>query len=170
MQILLLPIFLLFLTACETYYVNVKKMHVDKSSLASTFARTPDPLTVHPPEGQKLVVEWRLPRRFTNQPMTLFLNVIYKNLDTKELIYPIQTNVGWVSYSLLDEEYKKRGGILSYRAILYDEEGKEIKNYTQAMWFDKVPLKSSPCFKDLLQQIQKGENSLSPLTPPKRPD
>ena len=132
---LLLPI-LLFLTACgPAHYVQVEKVSVDRASLASTFARSPDPNQIKPPTGEKLYINWYLPFSIKPEEYQLVLSVIYKNLTQEQKIYDIPTRIGFSSFSLIDKKYQETKGFYSYKVELVNKNDGSIKDtWEHQMW------------------------------------
>lgn len=127
-------LFLVFLTSCGKYYLSMCQQKVDATYLASFGAHTPDPRLENPPMGQQLIIDWRIPPRILKKNPTINLDVIYKNHTQKSFEYPIHKRMGWVTYNLLDKEFEKKKGILSYRAELVTEDGKVYKSWVHQLW------------------------------------
>lgn len=143
------------LASCSTGYLNVKKMRIDSDSLASTFARSPDPQKFCPPSGQKLVVEWFLPKHCTPEAMHVKLDVVYKDLTQESFEYPISSRLGYIDYALMGEEFCEKRGILTYKVAIIDEEGKVLKSYANRMWFLPHKMQKAPCFDSLRDKHRK---------------
>lgn len=131
---------LLFLCGCEKYYLSVKKESIDRFSLASTFVKSPDPLQNHPPTGEELIIEWRLsPEDFDND-LVLVLSVVYNN-HTKDLFsHPISKRRGMVTYSILNNDYTKTNGFLTYKAEVKSKSGRILKKWEQQLWVDLISI------------------------------
>jgi hypothetical protein len=141
MRILLIIATLLLCAACNNrYYVGVYQQKVDGSSLASTGAGTPDPKQKHPPFGQMLVVEWQLPKDYLAQNPLVRLDVIYWDNVERSYVWPINDRKGYEILKILDEEYEKTGGILTYRARVMNEEGEIYREWRHMMWVHLITL------------------------------
>lgn len=132
-------IFLSLLCAsCEKYYLSVKREAVDRTKLASTFVGSPDPRQKNPPRGQELILEWRLPESSLLEKPVLVLSVIYKNHTEEKVCYPITRRRGVVTYSVLNEEYKKTEGFLTYKAEVLTADDTILKEWKQHLWTDLI--------------------------------
>lgn len=129
---------LLMLSGCEKYYVSVKRETVDRDCLASTFVGSPDPRQKKPPKGQELMIEWRLPESVMDEKFTLVLDVFYKNDSVETFYYPVEKRRGMVTYALLDEKYKEKGGLLTYKAEIRNEKEKIFKQWKQQLWTELI--------------------------------
>lgn len=127
-------IFLFFSCSCEKYYLSVKRESVDRNKLASTYVKSPDPRQKNPPKGEALIMEWRLPRSSSEEKMTLVLDILYKNHSQDTFSYPIFRSRGVITYVLLDNDYKEKKGLLSYKAEMQNEQGETMKEWKQQLW------------------------------------
>ncbi|MCB1115208.1 MAG: hypothetical protein KDK71_01965, partial [Chlamydiia bacterium] len=109
----------------------MKRETVDRDCLASTFVGSPDPRQKKPPKGQELMIEWRLPESVMDEKFTLVLDVFYKNDSVETFYYPVEKRRGMVTYALLDEKYKEKGGLLTYKAEIRNEKEKIFKQWKQ---------------------------------------
>lgn len=132
-------LFLLLLSCgCEKYYLSVKREYVDQSKLASTFVGSPEPRQKNPPKGQELIIEWRLPPDALDEELILVLSVIYKNHSEDTICYPVDRRRGVIIYSLLNEDYKKTEGFLTYKAEIKSTQGIVVKEWKQQLWVDLI--------------------------------
>lgn len=131
-------VFLFLFCSCAKYYLSVKRESVDQNSLASTYVRSPDPRQKNPPRGQELIMEWRLPRGFSQEKVTLVLDVLYKNYTQETFFYPISRRRGVITYSLLGNDYKEKEGLLTYKAQIRNEEGFVIQEWKQQLWTELI--------------------------------
>ncbi len=131
-------LFLLFVcTSCQKYYVNVQKQHVGRGSLASTFVQSPDPLQNDPPKGERLVINWRIPQPAFGPDVYLELTMIMKNYTQVTKTYPIKTAFGYITFDLLNDEYCKTGGLLTYKAEIKDKAA-VMEAYEQVLWTELI--------------------------------
>jgi len=124
----------IFLSGCSKYYVNITKVTIDKNSIASTFARTPDPLKVQPPSGEKLYITWRLSTKMDPTHHKIVLHVIYKDLTEETITYPLTVRAGTFDFQLLNEKFEKAKGFYSYKAELIDAAGEILDTWQHIMW------------------------------------
>ena len=125
---------LLFLLASCGPSVTVTRAIIDKSSLASTFVRSPDPLQKNTPNGERLFISWTLPLTLKPENHYLVLSVIYKDLTEEKKIYPIHNRYGTATFDLLDDNFKDHNGFYAYQAELQDTEGMVIDKWEHQMW------------------------------------
>jgi hypothetical protein len=128
------------LSGCGKYYISVCQQWVDVQYLASTNAGTPDPRKLKPPEGQMLVVDWRVPGAILKKHPQVVIDLIFWDYSTKQVRFPIKYGMGYVSYSLLDEEYLKTGGILTYKVEIIAEDGKIYKEWKHQLWVNLITI------------------------------
>ena len=99
---------------------------------------SPDPRQKNPPRGQELIMEWRLPRDFSHEKMTLVLDILYKNYTQETLSYPISRRRGVITYSLLGNDYQEKEGLLTYKAEIRDKQGVVIQEWKQQLWTELI--------------------------------
>jgi hypothetical protein len=115
-------IHLLMLSSCMMHHLEVQTQFITKESLASYHVLTPDPQLDHPTIGQRLLVQWKFrASEVSGLPLTLHLAIRFRNNEKEELTMPIDTNCklfvgGSYLYELVNEDYFKTGGILTYLA------------------------------------------------------
>lgn len=129
---------LLFLTACSKSYLTVERQRVGRSSLASTFVQSPDPLQKNPPKGQRLLIKWRLPSSEFADPLTLKLRLIFKNYAEELFQKSIESENGIIVYELLGDRFRDTGGFLTYRAEIINKEGDVVKSWQQQLWVELI--------------------------------
>ena len=129
---------LLLCSGCRGQYVSVSKVPIDKTSLASTYAETPDPKASKPPKGEKLYVSYRIPFGKQAQGAKLRLQLIYRNLDQEEVVFPLAHRMGTVGFEVVGEKFRKTNGVFSYKAQLIGSEGEVVDTYTQRMWVNVI--------------------------------
>lgn len=131
---------LIALTSCSRYYLSVCKVPVDKWSLASTYAETPNPKGKNPPQGEKLYISWLLPLAFAPTDATLRLRVLYRNLEKEEHIYELPHRLGTQQLEIVGNKFTETGGIYSYHVELLDRTGKVLTQRKQRMWTELITL------------------------------
>jgi hypothetical protein len=127
-------------TSCSKYYVSVSRKKVDARDLASTHVGTPDPRQAHPPCGQMLIIDWRLPQHIVKAHPYIALDLIYWNNTEKSVFFPIRTPIGYATYSLLDERFDETGGILTYRAQVVGDDGRVYKEWRHQLWVNLIQI------------------------------
>ena len=128
-------LFCLFtLTGCEKYYLTLRQVPVDAEYLASTRIGSPDPRQSNPPYGQKVVMQWAVPPELLGKKPSLVFHVIYKNHSQEEIIYPIEDRSGMEVFSLLNDDYRDKGGLLTYHAEIRTKNGDVYREWTHQLW------------------------------------
>jgi hypothetical protein len=122
------------LTGCTSGYIQVERIKTDKSTFASVFARSPDPRLLNPPKGEKLYINWSLPMGFSSNEYRLKVDLIFRNLTTETLLFPIKRRSGARVIEILGKEFKEKEGFLSYKAEIISVDGKIVSDYTHRMW------------------------------------
>jgi hypothetical protein len=122
------------------YYLSLRQVPVDATYLASSHVGTPDPRKAHPPHGYKIVIQWAVPPEILEQDPQILFQVIYKNHTEKTFVYPIESRLGYEVYTLLDEEYDKSGGILTYRAEIMTPDKKVFREWKHQLWVNLITL------------------------------
>lgn len=118
---------LLLVTGCNISLfrqLSVRTDYVTRSDLASLHVNTPDPRKSCPPLGQRLTISWDLDRATMRRYQRLFLSarVILHNHEEVAFSIPITCNCGSYVYSLLNEEYFSKNGILTYKVELWGDD------------------------------------------------
>ena len=122
------------LAGCSKSYISVELLKTYKSTYASSFARSPDPRLLNPPKGEKLYVGWSLPIDFKPQLYRLKVDLIYKNLSTETLLYPIKRRAGSQVIEMLGKEFEDKKGFLAYKVEVVSIDGEVVSEYTHRMW------------------------------------
>ncbi len=122
------------LSGCQKYYLSVCQQWVDARYLASTHVNTPDPRQENPPIGQMLSIDWRIPREILEKKPHIELDLILWDYTEEKKSYPIDKQMGWVTYKLLNEQYDKTGGILTYKAQIVTQDGTVYREWKHQLW------------------------------------
>ena len=142
--ILLLLLGMLSITSCQKYYLSICQLKIDKNSLASTYVGSPDPRQKNPPQGQRLILEWQIPKDLLTQKPTLHLEVLYQDYSEAKFTYPISHKRGYQVYTLQGEEYLEKKGLLSYKAEIITEDGTIFRKWRHQMWVQVIHLEEPP--------------------------
>lgn len=129
---------LCFLTGCQKYYLSLRQVPIDAAYLASSHVGSPDPRQSNPPVGQKVVMQWSVPPDLLVEKPELVLQVIYKNHTQEEIIYPIQYRSGREVFSLLNENYRSKGGLLTYQAKIRTQQGQIYREWKHQLWVQLI--------------------------------
>ena len=127
----------LLLGACQKYELSINEQNIDERYLSSTYIGTPDPRKEHPPKGQKLIIDWSIPSDILAQNPCLALSLIYWDYTEETVYYPVIYQRGYQVYSLLDDAYEKKRGILTYKAEILTDDGEIYREWKHQLW---VPL------------------------------
>ena len=138
MRSILISLFLSALLVSCGGHVTVTKVNVDRSSLASTFVKSPDPLQDKPPVGERLYIQWTLPLHHDPQEYHLLLSVIYKNLTEEKKEIPLATRFGTETFSVVDAKFKETDGLYSYKVDLIDQNGHVCETWKHQMWVNLI--------------------------------
>ena len=126
------------LAGCSRSYVTVQRQKLDRTMLASTYVKSPDPLQGKPPRGERLLVKWRLPEANADDAMQIRLSLLFKDFSVDTIDYPVLEKSGLVTYELIGAAYKEHGGLLSYKAEAIDAQGAVIRSWQQQLWVDLI--------------------------------
>lgn len=134
--------FLTFLSfvSCQRYYVTVSQQKINSNYLASSIVETPDPRQNHPPRGQELIVSWKLPYKLLQENPLCILKVLYRDYTEATFYHKIKNATGYWKYSLLNEKFEKKEGILTYRTeIVIGEDEKLYREWKHQLWVNLIP-------------------------------
>lgn len=110
---------------------------VTKETFASTHVNTPDTNQLINPQGQRITVSWKLPKKYLDQPLHGVLSVQFKIPKAIKIPFEIERSKGSFVYQLLGDEYFEKEGILSYKAQIFSN-NVEIDSFTHKMWVELV--------------------------------
>jgi hypothetical protein len=136
----LLPIALFFLPGCRQYYLSICQEWVDVRYLASNRVSTPDPRLEHPPIGQMLILDWRIPKEIFEKKPEIVLDLILWDYSTRQIKIPIKRRMNFDTYRLLNEDYEKTGGILTYKAEIVTEDGEVFREWKHQLWVNLITI------------------------------
>ena len=128
------------MSSCEKHYVNVTRVGVNQTSLASVFADTPDPRLKSPPKGEQLIVEWNLASHVEGRLLFLELSVIFQDHTEEVIQYSLDHTRGIISYFLLGEKYSLKQGIMTYKVEIKESHGEVVKSWQHKLWVKLIPL------------------------------
>jgi len=148
-QYLYYMLLFLFLVSCSRY-VEVKRLKVNSRTLASSWVNSPDPAKENPPLGEMLFIDWQVPGQLLYRNPELKLYVIYWDNQEKVYTWPINRRKGYETFSLLDEDFIRTGGFLTYRAEIVTEDGCIYRDWKHQLWVNLIKMdneetQSCPC-------------------------
>lgn len=138
--LLLLSIAIFFLSGCRQYYLSICQQWIDVRYLASNHVSTPDPRLDHPPVGQMLILDWRLPKEIFKKKPVVVLDLILWNYTTRQVRIPIERRMDFATYRLLNEDYEKTGGILTYKAEIVTQDGEVFREWKHQLWVNLITI------------------------------
>lgn len=136
--LLAIPLTLLLLPGCRQYYLSVCQEWVDERYLASTNVSTPDPRKDHPPIGQMLILDWRVPSDVFKKKPEVVLDLVLWDYTAREIRIPIKRRMDFATYRLFDADYEKSGGILTYKAKIVTEDGEVFREWKHQLWVNLI--------------------------------
>jgi hypothetical protein len=113
---------------------------VDVRYLASTHVGTPDPRQDHPPIGQMLILDWRIPKEIYNQKAQIVLDLIFWDHTVRQIRIPMKRRMDFATYKLFNEDYEKTGGILTYKAQIVTQDGKVFREWRHQLWINLISI------------------------------
>jgi len=131
---------LLLLVGCSrNAYLSVQTVYFTRESLASYYVETPDPMLIHPPVEQKLLISWAFPRHFLKDKDNLHLNIRIrlKNKEEEVLDIPLTQAYGTYIYRLVNERYFETKGILTYKVDLIGS-GCILEEWRHQLWHELI--------------------------------
>lgn len=129
----------LSLASCaKPYYLSVCQRWVDPTYLASFHVSSPDPRTAHPPLGQMLILNWRVPEEVFAEKPEVVLDVILWDYTTRQVRFPMTHRMDVATFRLLGEDYDKTGGILTYKAKVVTEKGESLYEWKHQLYVDLI--------------------------------
>ncbi len=138
--LLLLPLSIVFFSSCRQYYLSICQEWVDMRYLASTHVGTPDPRQDHPPIGQMLILDWRIPKEIFKKKPEVILDLILWDYTTRQVRIPIKRRMDFATYRLFNEEYEKTGGILTYKAQIVTQDGAIFREWKHQLWVNLITI------------------------------
>lgn len=128
-----------FLASCGRY-VDVRRQKINARYLASTWVGSPDPCKDNPPLGEMLIIDWQVPRKRVAENLQLKLYVIYWDNEEKVYTWPINRWKGYETFCVLDEEFVRTGGLLTYRAEIVTEDGCVYRDWKHQLWVNLIKM------------------------------
>jgi hypothetical protein len=106
--------------SCTKGYLSVYTDYYSHENLASYIVHTPDPLLLNPPIGQRLIISWTMPAEHNHRTdVYLQLKVRYRNRKECSKTIPLCGRKGTHIFAVMNEEYRKTKGILTYKIEMF---------------------------------------------------
>lgn len=130
----------LALVACAPNKLTVHTEYITQEFLASYHVDTPDPLLLNPPIGQRLVIQWVLPRQYRClDDLHLHVKIRFRNRQEISFDIPLNKLIGFYCYELLNEEFCKTKGILTYKIDLMGG-GEVLDEWRHQLWAELIEI------------------------------
>lgn len=137
----LLLIFLAF-TSCTFQRLSVHTDYIGRETLASFQIGTPDPLSLNPPTGQRLIVKWHLPRAYLElEDLHLAIAIRFKDRSKQSINLSIRHTTGTYIYPVLCETYTQTRGILTYQVQVMAGD-QTLEEWVHPLWVTLIELNS----------------------------
>lgn len=140
---MILFLYLFFLSGCQKYYLTLRQIPVDSEYLASHHVSSPDPRQLQPFFGQKVVMQWSIPSKLLLQNPQLVFHIIYKDHTQESMVYPIKHRNGVEIFSILNDTYQLKEGILTYQAYICTQDGTIYRDWKHQLWVQLIKLEDS---------------------------
>lgn len=136
-----LVIFAIFpLVSCMKSHLAVYTDYLSHENLASYHIDTPDPLLNNPPIGQRLIVIWTLKKKhLLYEDLHLKISIRFRDKNESTITYPLCKPKGTYIYSILNEDYIKTGGFLTYKVELIGD-GIVLDEWRHQIWTNLIQI------------------------------
>lgn len=140
MQRIFLFFICVFCCGCQRNFVTVVQEKIHRNLLASSFVDSPDPMQYDLPHGKRLYISWNIDRQCSFKHCVLRLSMIFRNRQIKTVDLSIPKQRGTLVYSLLDQEYYDRRGLLAYKVELLGQQEEVMAVWTHQLWVNIIQL------------------------------
>lgn len=122
-------------TGCSSEYLTIYTDYLSHENLASYYVGTPDPRLNHPPIGQRLILSWSVPKEY--EDLHLEMTIRFRNREELQESLCLNRHSGTYIYSLEDEDYFEKKGILTYKVDLYSKD-EIIEEWRHQLWTERI--------------------------------
>jgi hypothetical protein len=131
---------LLVLVACQRPVFLVQTDYISHKNLASFYVGTPDPRLNMPSIGQRLIITWILPGEYLSyEDLHLEITIRFRNREEVVEYFDISHARGTYVFSLLNQDYICKRGILTYKFDLVGG-GCILKEWRHLIWNDLITI------------------------------
>ena len=131
---------LILLCSCNRPQLIVQTDYITHKDLASFYVGTPDPRLNMPMIGQRLIISWMLPREYLSyENLYLEITIRFRNREEIIEIFDITRAKGTYVFSLLNQDYIDKRGILTYKINLIGG-GYVLKEWKHLIWSDLITI------------------------------
>lgn len=130
---------MLLLCGCRDRYLVVYNDYITHSYLASTYVDAPDPRRCCDFCGQRLVIRWRLPKGELWACESAYIRLLlrFRSEEVEEIWIPMQRRFGTYVYWLMNEEYREKDGILTYKVeMMVDDQVVDV--WEHQVWTELI--------------------------------
>jgi hypothetical protein len=132
-----------FLVSCNRPPLTVQSDYIHYEDLASYHVNTPDQKKEWPETGQRLYVNWNLdPESIEGKETELLLTVRYGTREEALMTYPVDYYCGSVIYTLMNDEYRRKKGIVTFRADIMADQ-KVVACWRHQLWTELIRVEPS---------------------------
>jgi len=124
---------------CNNKLLTVQTEYLSHENLASFHVGTPDPRLRNPPLGQRLIINWSLPKWNGITPYDLSIQIRFKNGTSANEQMTLNKSSGTYVFSLLNQEYFNRGGFKTYVATI-SSNGQVIEEWRHQLWANLIEI------------------------------
>lgn len=128
-------------SSCSRYYLTIEKERLSKDSLASSTIGSPDPRLANPPLGERLIIEWYIPKDLISKHPKVVLDVIYWNYTEQTIEFALDRNLGYKTLDLEGKDFEQKQGYLAYKAKLITDDGKCFRVWKHRMWVNLIDVR-----------------------------
>lgn len=129
----------LFWSCCNCSLI-VQTDYLTHKDLASYHVNTPDPRRNISAVGQRLIVGWRIPKSYLSyQDLHLEVTIRYRNREEIVEIFHLLKTRGTYVYSLFNEDYIAKRGILTYKVAIIGG-GCVLEEWKHQIWTDLISI------------------------------
>lgn len=132
---------LLLLTSCLKP-LSVQTQYVGRNNLASFQVGTPDPKLDHPDKGQRLLIEWSLPKIYADADLEMVIRVRFKTRKEETETLKLKQLAGHYYHSVINERYLETGGISTYQIEILAN-GQRIECWHHPLWVELIQFSTS---------------------------
>lgn len=134
-----LALLCLLLTGCGPS-VTVQTDYLSRKNLASYKVGTPDPHINHPNIGERLIIQWSLPKKVVKyRDAHLQVTLRFRNYDECTYSIPLKKKYGTTTYDLTNTPYYESGGIQTYKIDVVAN-GCILKEWKHQLWVDLIKI------------------------------
>lgn len=126
------------LTGCCERCLKVQTDYLTHKDLASYYVNTPDPRQNVSAVGQRLIIGWVVPKPYLSyDDLHLEITIRFRNKEEIIEIFHLLKTRGTYVFSLFNEDYFQKRGILTYKVNLIGN-GCILEEWRHQIWADFI--------------------------------